>query len=55
MPANDNSSMKYYNTTNNMEDIKLPYSSNKLYFYIFVKVFHDMKGQKVSQRNSQSS
>ena len=55
MPANDNSSMKYYNKTNNTEDIKLSESSNNLFFYIFAKVFHDMKYQKISQRNSQSS
>lgn len=30
-------------------------SSNNLFFYIFTKVFHDTKYQKVSQRNSQSS
>jgi len=55
MPTNDNSSMKYYNKTNNIKDIKLSESSNNLFFYIFAKVFHDMKYQKVLQRNSQSS
>ena len=55
MPANDNSSMKYYNKTNNIQDNKLPESSNNSFFYIFAKVFHYTKDQKASQRNSQSS
>ena len=54
MPTNDNSSKKHYNKTNNIQDNKLPVIK-QLVFYIFAKVFHDMKDKKVSQRNSQSS